>query len=192
MVRRNALGTLGPRAVYQGHASDLGHPSPLPSRRCALAALVLAGATVGCGAGAGTPRVAGPAESVGSQPAAATAVALVATEAGLAAVPVGTAEPLWVVPGAVAAPDGSAVFTTRPAPGDGGGNEVLRIDPMTGAEEAVGRVPGHAGLHVAAVEPGGGRVALAAPGETSTTIVDFDPETGCGPSDADVRGPGGA
>ena len=82
--------------------------------RCALAALVMVGTTVGCGAGAGTPRATGPSEPVSSPPAAATALALVATEAGLAAVPVGTAEPLWVVPGAVAAPDGSAVFTTRP------------------------------------------------------------------------------
>jgi hypothetical protein len=31
---------------------------------------------------------------------------------------------------------------------------------------------------VAAVEPGGGRVALAAPGEASTTILDFDPAQG--------------
>ena len=149
-----------------------------PRRRCAFAALALAGTTVGCGASAGTPPAAGPTEPDSSPPAAATALALVATEAGLAAVPVGTAEPLWVVPGAVAAPDGSAVFTTRPAPGDDGGHEVLRIDPGTGAEESVGHVPGPTGLHVAAVEPGGGRVALAAPGEASTTILDFDPAKG--------------
>ena len=49
---------------------------------------------------------------------------------------------------------------------------------MTGAEESVGHVPGPTGLHVAAVEPGGGRVALAAPGEASTTILDFDPAKG--------------
>ncbi len=138
----------------------------------------MAGATVGCGAGADAPRAAGPTEPVSSPPAVATALALVATEAGLAAVRVGTAEPLWVVPGAVAAPDGSAVFASRPVPGEDGGYEVLRIDPGTGAEEAVGHVSGHAGLHVAAVEPRGGLVALAAPGDTATTIVVFDPEQG--------------
>ena len=48
----------------------------------------------------------------------------------------------------------------------------------TGAEDVVGHVSGHDGLHVAAVEPGGGLVALAAPGEASTRIVVFDPTQG--------------
>ena len=138
----------------------------------------MAAATGGCGASAGTPPVDVPTGRVTSQPAQASALALVVTDAGLAAVPVGTSEPLWVVPGAVAAPDGSAVFTTRPSPGSSAVHEVVRIDPETGAEETVGRVRGNADLHVAAVEPGGGRVALAGYGGDSTTILDFDPGKG--------------
>ena len=49
----------------------------------------------------------------------------------------------------MAAPDGSAVFSSRALPGgDGSGVQVLRVDPGTGAEEAVGRpLIGAAGLH---------------------------------------------
>jgi hypothetical protein len=109
-------------------------------------------------------------------------IALVMTEAGLAGVPVGTSEPRWVQPGAVAAPDGSAVFLARPSPAHtaGDGFEVVRIDPRTGADQQVGVHPAGPGgdLHVAAVAPGGGRVALAAVVGDRTAVIDLDPAGG--------------
>lgn len=112
-------------------------------------------------------------------------IALVVTDAGLAGVPVGSSEPRWVVPGAVAAPDGSAVFAARPVPNpsDEGaaGFEVVRIDARTGTEERVGlHVPGPPDIHVAAVASGGDRLALAAPGDDTTLVLDFDPARGGG------------
>ncbi len=119
-------------------------------------------------------------------------LALVATEGGLAGVPVGTSTPTWVVDGAVAAPDGSAVFALQRLPeSEGSAYEVVRIDPSTGAEEVVGQpLAGPAGLHVAAVEPGGARVALAAPGTGTdrTSIIDFDTETGQPVREPDFEG----
>jgi PQQ-like domain len=116
-------------------------------------------------------------------PVAAGTIALVATDGGLAGVPVGTSTPRWTVPGAVAAPDGSAIFAVRTVADPGGdGFEVVRVDPETGSTVSVGRhVPGPAGIHVAAVAPGGGRIALVAPGragDDSTLVLDFDPATG--------------
>ena len=100
-------------------------------------------------------------------------IALVMTEDGLAAVPVGTSEPLWVLDGAVAAPDGSAIFATVPSAE--AGVEVARIDPRTGAAHRISplrRTP--LGVHVAAVEPGGGRVALAVSVVDRTEVIDID------------------
>ena len=157
--------------------------------RASVVAFALAPALVACG-----PE--GPGEQAGAKPVSKHAsaaepepdpgrdsgIALVITDDGLAGVPVGTSTPRWVVDGAVAAPDGSAVFSSRAlSAGDGSGVQVLRVDPGTGAEETVGQpLIGPAGLHVAAVEPGGGRVVLAAPDEEagSTLIVDFDTATG--------------
>lgn len=100
-------------------------------------------------------------------------VALVATEDGLAGVVVGSGEPLWVEPGAVAAPDGSAVFAVR----DGAG--LVRIDPWSGAATVVaGRAPGPVGAHVAAVQPGGTSVVLAGRDGDATVVVDVDTATG--------------
>jgi len=110
-------------------------------------------------------------------------LALVDIDAGLAGVPVGSSEPRWVVPGAVAAPDGSAVFAARAVSNAAGnGFEVVRIDPHTGTESRVGlHVPGpSAAVHVAAVAPGGDRLALAAPGDDKTLVLDFDPSSGGG------------
>ena len=88
-------------------------------------------------------------------------------------------------------PETGGVFTTRPAPGDEGGHDVIRID--RGLRQRVGPryVPGPTGLHAGRGRSGGGRVALAAPRWASTTIVDFDPAQGR-PANDDVRGPGGA
>ena len=69
---------------------------------------------------------------------------------------------------------------TVPHPG-GDGFEVFRIDPRTGDATSVGRhVPGPAGIEVAAVEPGGGRLALTAPTDGGTLVLDFDPARGGG------------
>jgi hypothetical protein len=150
-----------------------------------LCAVVLLAGAAACGASALTDETSG--TTAGTDP----AIALVATQAGLAGVPVGGATASWVVPGAVAAPDGSAVFAARPVASDlGDGFEVLRIDPRTGAEEPVGRhVPGPAGIRVGAVAPGGERLVLVAPVDEPTTdgsfgrrtlVMDFDPARGGG------------
>lgn len=112
------------------------------------------------------------------------AIALVLTTDGLAGVPVGSNVPRWVVPGAVAAPDGSAVFASE-SKKEGGlmGAETTRfwrIDPRTGAKTDVGKwvVPGGEPVQVFAVEPGGAQVALASFDGDRTQILPFDPATG--------------
>lgn len=101
-------------------------------------------------------------------------VALVVTEDGLAAVPVGTSEPIWVDEHAVAAPDGSAVYSLSETPGDPAGFEVSSVDPATGDRTSVGRhSPGPAGIRIAAVEPGGEQVVLIAPDGDATTVLTF-------------------
>ena len=108
-----------------------------------------------------------------------TSIALVATGTGTAGVRVGTSTPLWTVDGAVAAPDGSAVFVIgEPQPGGGDRIDVMRVNPRTGARTVVGHVEAPLGVRVSAVEPGGRRVALASTNPTSTTIVNFDAEAG--------------
>jgi hypothetical protein len=103
-------------------------------------------------------------------------VALVTTEAGLAGVLSGSSEPAWVAAHAVAAPDGSAIFDVRAT---GEADELVRIDPRTGASTGIGRLPHLAGRRVSAVEPRGHRVALSAPGPgDSTVVVTFDTEVG--------------
>jgi len=105
-------------------------------------------------------------------------VALVVTDDGLAAVRVGSSEPLWVDRDAVAAPDGSAVFAVKPAEaGMVPGRELVAIDLPTGDQRrVVDTVPDRPGFRVAAVEPGGGRVVLAGPGDgDSTLVVVLDP-----------------
>lgn len=151
--------------------------------------LALGSVAVGCGDGAvdsaAAPVASPPAEVPTSAPGtdrSAGRVALVETDAGLAAVPAGTSAPTWVVSGAVAAPDGSAVFSVRRAPEAGGsGVQLLRIDPVSGAARPVGPpLLAPSGVHVAAVEPGGERVVLVAPdaGTGGTRVVDVDGTTG--------------
>jgi hypothetical protein len=102
-------------------------------------------------------------------------VALVVTTAGLAGVPVGTSSPRWVVPGAVAAPDGSAVFVLDGPRGQTGDQfDVVRIDPSTGAKVIVGSLSAPETTRVSAVEPGGKRVVLADRGGASTSVIDVD------------------
>ena len=139
-------------------------------RSCA--ALVVAGGVL---AGCSATR----AEPVPRLVATGGAIALVETEEGLAGVRVGTGEPLWVRSGAVAAPDGSDVFALRPSTGeDENVHEVVRVDPRTGAVSLVGTVPALADARIAAVEPGGARVAVISPEGPSTRVIDFASVTG--------------
>ncbi len=117
-------------------------------------------------------------------------IALVQTSGGLAGVPVGSHEPVWVRPGAVAAPDGSAIFAA-----DNDGTTTIttsfwRLDPRTGAETSVGKwvVPGGQAVTVAAVEPGGASVALASFHDDRTIIFRFDPTTGGPATRAEFEG----
>src|SRR5262245_65813182 len=59
------------------------------------------------------------------------ALALVATDTGLAAVPLGSNTPRWSAEGAVAALDGTAVFSATAAAGE---TTVRELDPRTGEE----------------------------------------------------------
>jgi len=107
-------------------------------------------------------------------------IAIVMTSAGLAGVPVGSNVPRWVVAGAVAAPDGSAVYATENQGDDVVVTQFWRIDPRTGAKTDVGRwvVPGGHPVEAFAVEPGGARVALASFNGDRTLILPFDPAEG--------------
>ena len=106
-------------------------------------------------------------------------IALVVTHEGLAGVPVGTTAPRWTKEGAVAAPDGSAVFALRNTRNaEGSDVEVVQIDPRDGSESSVGAFAAPSGTRVAAVEPGGRRIALVTANVDTTTVVDFDVSLG--------------
>lgn len=110
----------------------------------------------------------------------ATAVVLAQFENGVGAFSSGSSSPIWNDPAAVAAIDGSAVFSVRREAAD----RLARLDPRTGT--AVSSWPLSTGLSVSAVAPGGRWIALTdrryGKGSTSsggsTTIVVFDPEAG--------------
>lgn len=129
-------------------------------------------------------------------------IALVVTGAGLAGVPVGSSVPRWVVPGAVAAPDGSAVFAIRDDPEP---DALVRIDPRTGDRLGTSAQHGdgwwHAkypGSRVAAVEPGGARVVLVwtevagariqVAGRDATRVTVWNTVTGAVDSSRDFEG----
>lgn len=104
-------------------------------------------------------------------------VALVVTGSGLAGVAVTTSTPVWTVDGAVAAPDGSAVFALGPVSG-AAAREVLRIDPTSGAPAKVGVIVAPPQTRISAVEPGGGRIVLVTAEGTSTVVRTFDTTRG--------------
>ncbi len=158
--------------VHRDHRRLLGRPqrNVVRGASLALAAALVAGS---CSASAAEQRV-DAAEAAPSEPG---ATALVLTEAGMAGVPVGSSTPVWVVPGAVAAPDGSAVFVARAVPAaDGGGHEVVSVDPATGAlsDQGVRVDDADGGVEVAAVAPGGDRVVAVVAGGGSTVLLDLD------------------
>lgn len=151
-----------------------------------LAVIGCLGAAAGCGlevtTGAGPdgswlPTTSMP-RTVNTDPKA--PIALVQTKSGLAGVPVGSNAPRWVVPNAVAAPDGSAIYVVD-NDGDTAMHSVFsRIDPRAGARTRVGEwwVPGGKPMHAYAVEPGGARVALASFSDDRTLLLPFDPSSG--------------
>jgi hypothetical protein len=75
---------------------------------------------------------------------------------GVGAVPEGSNDPQWADPSAVAALDGSAVFSIRRS---AAGDELARLDPATGDVTASWPLPA-AMVSIGAVSPEGKRVAL--------------------------------
>lgn len=106
------------------------------------------------------------------------AVALVVTASGLAGVPVATSTPAWTVSGAVAAPDGSAVFGLSEAALGEPTRDVVRIDPQSGAQAKVGEVVSPPSTRISAVEPGGRRIVLVAAEGAATVVRTFDTTRG--------------
>ena len=116
-----------------------------------------------------------------SPPVARGTLQLAAFADGVGAVATGRTEPVWHEPGAVAALDGSVVFSIRSDPGSA--PRLVRLDPRTGGETAAWAVP--TGLAIAAVAPGGTWIALTnrrpgygAQGLTNTTLAIFDTSAG--------------
>src|SRR5207245_1823642 len=92
----------------------------------AVVALTFAG---GCGSGG---RNASPAVKVANAEQPARPPALAQFVNGIGVVSTGSPAPIWFEPGAVAALDGSAVFSIRHG-ASAGSDRLVRIDPKTGA-----------------------------------------------------------
>jgi len=102
---------------------------------------------------------------------------------GVGAIAAGSTDPVWTDPAAVAALDGSAVFSVRnPA---AGGQDLVRLDPETGEITSTWPVKAPT-LSISAVSPKGQWVALtdrapgygASQGRRATTLVVFDTTSG--------------
>jgi hypothetical protein len=98
-------------------------------------------------------------------------------DTGIGAVSEEASTPAWTEPGAVAAPDGSAVFSIR-------AGELVRIDPRTGAASSSWPLPPGV-ISISAVAPAGRWIALTDrtwgygnQARTSTTVVVFDTRAG--------------
>jgi hypothetical protein len=101
---------------------------------------------------------------------------------GIGAVSTASSAPIWFEPGAVAALEGSAVFSIR-HDGATGADHLVRIDPSNGTVSSSWPVPGS--LSINAVAPAGRWVALTdrrpgygSQGRVSTEVVVFDPRAG--------------
>jgi hypothetical protein len=104
-------------------------------------------------------------------------------DAGVGAVSETAPAPAWMEPGAVAALDGSAVFSIRASDG-GAGDTLVRIDGRSGAVSTSWPLASN-GLSISAVSPGGRWVALTDrrrgygnQGRVTTTVVAFDTRAG--------------
>jgi hypothetical protein len=140
--------------------------------------VALVGATVvslialgGCGSG---QRVTTDARTVPSTASGNAPLLLAQFGHGVGAVPQGSAKPIWTDPNAVAALDGSAIFSIR----RDGAVRLVRVEPRTGA--LMSSWPLRDGLSLDAVAPNGRWVALTrhTPGSAATEVVVFDPAQG--------------
>ena len=120
-------------------------------------------------------------------------VLLVQFDKGIGAVAEGSSVPVWQDPDAIAALDGSAVFTVRRA-GPGGTDHLVRLDLRSGAVSASWPLS-TAGLAVNAVAPEGRWVALSnrragygSQGRASTVLVVFDTRAGAEAKRVDLAG----
>jgi len=146
-----------------------------------ITASLLAASAAGCGSSAHPATSEVKVVSPTVAPPAAESLQLAAFADGVGAVETGRTEPVWHEPGAVAALDGSVVFSIRSDPGSA--PRLVRLDPRTGRETAAWAVP--AGLSIAAVAPAGTWIALTdrrpgygAQGLTHTTLAVFDTSAG--------------
>jgi hypothetical protein len=102
---------------------------------------------------------------------------------GVGVVATGSTAPIWLEPNAVAAPDGTSVFSVRPdAPN--GADRLVRIDPHAGNVISSWALRTQ-GLSIAAVFPKGRWIALTdrkpgygSQGRASTDVVVFDSDLG--------------
>jgi hypothetical protein len=117
-------------------------------------------------------------------------------DAGVGAVSADAPAPVWLEPGAVAALDGSVVFSIRAASDTAGTavDNLVRIDLRNGEVSRSWPLPAH-GLSISAVAPTGRWVALTnrqrgygSQGRTSTEVVVFDMRTGTEARRMDLRG----
>jgi hypothetical protein len=151
---------------------------------CALATGLLLAA--GCGS---EPEVLAPPRPAPPEPAGPLVLAQFAR--GVGAVAPGADDPRWSDPAAVAALDGSAVFSVRH---EVAGDVLARLDPETGDATSSWPLPnGVSSIH--AVSPGGRWVALtdggpgySAPPRTSTHLVVFDTVNGAEKRQLDLTG----
>ena len=138
-----------------------------------VVALTFAG---GCGS---SGRNASPVVKVANAEQSAGPPVLAQFASGIGAVSTASHAPIWLEPGAVAALDGSAVFSIR-HDGSAGTDRLVRIDPKTGAVSS--SWPLRRGLSISAVAPAGRWVALTdrrpgygSQGRASTEVVVFNP-----------------
>ena len=142
-------------------------------------AVVVLTLTGGCGS---SERNSTPVVKVANAAAATAPLLLAQFDKGVGAVTTESSSPVWFEPGAVAALDGSAVFSIRHDIA-AGSDRLARIDPRRGAVSATW--PLRRGLSIDAVAPAGRWVALTdrrpgygSQGRASTRVVVFDPRTG--------------
>lgn len=153
-----------------------------------IAATLILAASAGCGSSApkATPEV-----KVLNPPPAPGHRLLAEFDDGVGAVQEGASAPIWREPDAVAALDGSAVFSIRK--GDEREDHLVRLDPRSGSVVSESSVPTH--LSVSAVAPGGRWVAMTdrtpgygSQGRGSTDLDVFAGATGTVSSPIDLKG----
>ena len=134
------------------------------------------------GCGSSKPSAHAPSRSVTPRPPTGP-VLLAQFDKGIGAVAEGSPAPVWLEPDAVAALDGSAVFTVRRG-GPDGADRLARLDLRSGAVTSSWPLS-TSGLAVNAVAPEGRWVALSdrnagygSQGRAATDLVVFDPLTG--------------